>query len=116
MQQGSDLAPRALSTRTLAAVWWFFTLIMISSYTANLAASLTLSRMAPAISNVEDLAKQTKIQYGCRQAGSTHEFFQHSNHSTFQRMFNTMEANAKVSYAHHHKRTQITTTSSFTLL
>lgn len=96
MQQGSDLAPRALSTRTLAAVWWFFTLIMISSYTANLAASLTLSRMAPAISNVEDLAKQTKIQYGCRKAGSTFEFFQNSNHTTYQRMFNTMEANPEV--------------------
>ncbi|KAH9403437.1 hypothetical protein TYRP_015327 [Tyrophagus putrescentiae] len=62
MQQGSDLAPRALSTRTLAAVWWFFTMIMISSYTANLAASLTLSRMAPAINNevyIDDFEKAT---------------------------------------------------------
>lgn len=92
MQQGSDLAPRALSTRTLAAVWWFFTMIMISSYTANLAASLTLSRMAPAINNVEDLAKQTKIHYGCKETGSTHDFFKHSNLSIYQRMYNTMEA------------------------
>ena len=45
MQQGSDLAPRALSTRTLASIWWFFTLIMISSYTANLAAFLTGNQM-----------------------------------------------------------------------
>ncbi|KAI2802571.1 hypothetical protein BLOT_010029 [Blomia tropicalis] len=96
MQQGSDLAPRALSTRLLASVWWFFTLIMISSYTANLAASLTLSRMAPAISNVEDLAKQTKIQYGCKKGGSTYEFFQNSNHTTYQRMFNTMENNPEL--------------------
>lgn len=69
---------------------------MISSYTANLAASLTLSRMAPAISNVEDLAKQTAIQYGCKKGGSTHEFFQNSNHTTYQRMFNTMESNQEV--------------------
>ncbi|XP_054163695.1 glutamate receptor ionotropic, kainate 2-like [Oppia nitens] len=96
MQQGSDLAPRALSTRTLASIWWFFTLIMISSYTANLAASLTLSRMAPAISNIEDLAKQTVIQYGCRKDGSTYMFFKNSNHSTYQRMFNTMESNPEV--------------------
>ena len=26
-------------------MWWFFTLIMISSYTANLAAFLTVERM-----------------------------------------------------------------------
>lgn len=41
MHQRSTLAPRALSTRTLASIWSFFTLIMISSYTANLAAFLT---------------------------------------------------------------------------
>jgi hypothetical protein len=56
---------------------------MISSYTANLAASLTLSRMAPAIANVEDLAKQTVIQYGCKKGGSTHEFFQVSHNLFF---------------------------------
>lgn len=71
-------------------------MIMISSYTANLAASLTLSRMAPAISNVEDLAKQTTIQYGCKGTGSTHAFFKDSNHTTYQRMYNTMESNREV--------------------
>ncbi|OTF78230.1 kainate-selective ionotropic glutamate receptor-like protein [Euroglyphus maynei] len=96
MQQGSDLGPRALSTRCLATIWWFFTLIIISSYTANLAASLTLSRMAPAISSVEDLAKQTAILYGCRKGGSTWEFFAQSNNTIYQRMFNTMEANPEV--------------------
>lgn len=85
-----------MSTRILASVWWFFTLIMISSYTANLAASLTLSQMTSAISNVEDLAKQNQIQYGCKKGGSTYEFFQNSNHTTYQRMFNTMESNQEV--------------------
>lgn len=28
---------RTISTRTIAIMWWFFTLIMMSSYTANLA-------------------------------------------------------------------------------
>lgn len=36
MQQGCDIMPRALSTRVLAASWWFFILILVSSYTANL--------------------------------------------------------------------------------
>lgn len=69
---------------------------MISSYTANLAASITLSRMTPAISNVEDLVKQTAIQYGCKRSGSTHEFFKNSNHTIYQRMYNTMEMNPEV--------------------
>lgn len=75
MQQGSDLAPRAYSTRTLASVWAFFTLIIISSYTANLAAFLTVSRMASPIENADDLAKQTAIQYGAKYEGSTYNFF-----------------------------------------
>ena len=36
MQQGSDVAPLALNVRFLGGVWFFFALIMISSYTANL--------------------------------------------------------------------------------
>ena len=41
----SDLNPRAASTRIVGGIWWFFTLIIISSYTANLAAFLTVERM-----------------------------------------------------------------------
>ena len=59
----------------IAALWWFFTLIMISSYTANLAAFLTVERMESPIESAEDLAKQTKIKYGCLESGSTRAFF-----------------------------------------
>lgn len=38
-------------------MWWFFTLIMISSYTANLAAFLTVERMESPIESAEDLVK-----------------------------------------------------------
>ncbi|CAM9100735.1 unnamed protein product, partial [Lampetra fluviatilis] len=48
MQQGSELMPKALSTRIVGGIWWFFTLIIISSYTANLAAFLTVERMGVA--------------------------------------------------------------------
>lgn len=69
---------RAISGRIVGSVWWFFTLIIISSYTANLAAFLTVDRMNTPISSVEDLAKQTKIQYGCLKSGATYEFFKAS--------------------------------------
>uniref|UniRef100_A0A673CFQ8 Glutamate receptor n=1 Tax=Sphaeramia orbicularis TaxID=375764 RepID=A0A673CFQ8_9TELE len=36
MQQGSELMPKALSTRIVGGIWWFFTLIIISSYTDGL--------------------------------------------------------------------------------
>ena len=66
---------RAASTRLVAGIWWFFTLIMISSYTANLAAFLTVERMESPIESAEDLAQQTKIKYGSLYGGSTWTFF-----------------------------------------
>lgn len=65
-----------MSTRMVSGIWWFFTLIMISSYTANLAAFLTVERMVTPIGNADDLAGQTEIQYGCQDSGSTKLFFQ----------------------------------------
>ena len=76
-------------------MWWFFTLIMVSSYTANLAgiitiipplqvairslfvfsAFLTASKMSSPVNSAEDLAKQTKIKYGTYCCGSTRTFF-----------------------------------------
>ena len=66
---------RAVSTRMVAGMWWFFTLIMISSYTANLAAFLTVERMESPIESAEDLSKQSTIKYGCYGGGSTAAFF-----------------------------------------
>ena len=59
----------------VAGMWWFFTLIMISSYTANLAAFLTVERMESPITGAEDLSKQHSIKYGCVGGGSTAAFF-----------------------------------------
>ncbi|XP_060606414.1 glutamate receptor ionotropic, kainate 2-like [Ruditapes philippinarum] len=95
MQQGSDVAPKASSTRFVASIWYLFTLILVSSYTANLAAFLTKSRMAAPITNADDLSLQTDIGYGTLSSGSTREFFKNSNISTFKRMNAYMNANPK---------------------
>ncbi|BHF69064.1 hypothetical protein SprV_0301210500 [Sparganum proliferum] len=96
MQKGSDILPRATSTRIVAGFWWFFTLIIISSYTANLAAFLTVERMKAPIEDVNDLAKQTKIKYGTREGGSSAAFFEKSNLSVYQRMWQFMSSNKNV--------------------
>uniref|UniRef100_A0A8C8K5Q4 Glutamate receptor n=1 Tax=Oncorhynchus tshawytscha TaxID=74940 RepID=A0A8C8K5Q4_ONCTS len=92
MQQGSEIMPRALSTRCVSGVWWAFTLIIISSYTANLAAFLTVQRMEVPIESPDDLADQTNIQYGTIQGGSTMTFFMNSRYQTYQRMWNYMHS------------------------
>lgn len=92
MQQGCDILPKGASTRIALSLWFFFALIIISSYTANLAAFLTMSRMGVTIESAEDLAKQIKIKYGAVSGGSTLQFFKDSNFSTFQRMWSAMES------------------------
>ncbi|CAB3403027.1 unnamed protein product [Caenorhabditis bovis] len=90
MQQGTDILPRAISGRIASSCWWFFTLIIVSSYTANLAAFLTLERMTPPIESVEDLANQNKILYGVVEGGSTAAFFEDSIVPLYKKMWNFM--------------------------
>lgn len=77
-------------------MWWFFALIMLASYTANLAAFLTMDRMGSTIDGAEDLAKQSTVKYGAMVGGSTMRFFKESNFSTYQRMWAAMESNGTI--------------------
>uniref|UniRef100_A0A8C1R845 Glutamate receptor n=1 Tax=Cyprinus carpio TaxID=7962 RepID=A0A8C1R845_CYPCA len=92
MRQGSELMPKALSTRIVGGIWWFFTLIIISSYTANLAAFLTVERMESPIDSADDLAKQTKILYGVVEDGATMTFFKKTKISTYDKMWEFMNS------------------------
>lgn len=46
---GSDSILGSVALRIVMGSWWLFTLIVCSSYTANLAAYLTVSRMDNAV-------------------------------------------------------------------
>ncbi|CAF2599544.1 unnamed protein product [Rotaria sp. Silwood2] len=91
MHQGVDLLPRSMSGRVVTSAWWFFSLILVSSYTANLAAFLTVENLVPPIETVEDLAKQTDIHYGTLKGGATMAFFNKSTLTTFKIMWDFMQ-------------------------
>lgn len=61
--QGGGEAPQNLSGRIVAGAWWLFCFIIIASYTANLAAFLTVSRLDLPIESLDDLSKQYRIKY-----------------------------------------------------
>ncbi|KAK3786767.1 hypothetical protein RRG08_000972 [Elysia crispata] len=90
MMQGSVLCPRSIAGRIIGGVWWFFVLIVISSYTANLAAFLTIERMIQPVESADDLAHQTDIAYGMLETGTTRGFFETSNVTTYRMMWNYM--------------------------
>lgn len=73
-------------------MWWFFTLIMVSSYTANLAAFLTFERPSPVIESVDDLVAG-KVKYGAKAGGSTLSFFRDSENVEYNKMAEYMANN-----------------------
>ncbi|KAM7360866.1 glutamate ionotropic receptor kainate isoform 2-T4 [Cochliomyia hominivorax] len=93
LQQGSELAPKGFSTRAAASFWSFFTLILVSSYTANLAAFLTIESLSTPIENVEDLAaNKGGVNYGAKEGGSTWTFFKDAKFPTYQKMYEYMSS------------------------
>ncbi|XP_029850182.2 glutamate receptor ionotropic, kainate 2 isoform X1 [Ixodes scapularis] len=90
MQQGCENSPRSVPARVIAASWWFFSFVVISSYTANLASFLTRERLRSPIDSAEDLARQSHIRYGCVRSGSTEAFFKESKSETYERMWQAM--------------------------
>ena len=74
--QGGGEAPKNLSGRLIVAIWWLFGFIIIASYTANLAAFLTVSRLDTPISSLDDLSKQYKIQYATSKNSIAYQYFE----------------------------------------
>ncbi|XP_064489353.1 glutamate receptor ionotropic, kainate 2-like isoform X2 [Ornithodoros turicata] len=90
MFQDCGINPRASSTRLVVVVWWFFSFILVSFYTANMAAFLVNEKLKLPIENVHDLARQSEILYCCLASGSTEAFFRESRLEPYQKMWATM--------------------------
>ncbi|XP_061180495.1 ionotropic receptor 25a-like [Saccostrea echinata] len=74
--QGGGEAPRALSGRLIAATWWLFGFIVIATYTANLAAFLTVSRLEEPIKSLDDLSSQHTVKYAPHNGSAAMVYFQ----------------------------------------
>merc|ERR1712226_549991 len=61
--QGGGEAPKSLSGRVLVAAYWLFVVLMLATFTANLAAFLTVERMQTTVAGLDELAQQSKINY-----------------------------------------------------
>ncbi|ESP02133.1 hypothetical protein LOTGIDRAFT_111488, partial [Lottia gigantea] len=83
-------APQAVSSRTVSSAWWFFSLIIISIYTANLAAFLTITISSIGINSAADLANQDVLQYGTVEGSQIEYFFNHTKMDHYAKMKATM--------------------------
>ncbi|CAH1789877.1 unnamed protein product [Owenia fusiformis] len=91
--QGGEHYPRSLSARITTVMWWMGIVIIIQTYTANLAAFLTAGRLNNDINSIEDLGSQTRVIYGTVRGTSPHQFFIDSNITLYKEMHGFMEAN-----------------------
>ncbi|XP_006820553.2 glutamate receptor 2-like [Saccoglossus kowalevskii] len=91
VQQGSQFSPYSYSARIISGTWWFFVLVFIASYTANMAAFLTVQKLDTPVDSVADLAKQTTISYGCTESTQTMSFFRDSKIEPYKTMWAAMK-------------------------
>uniref|UniRef100_A0A8C9TDI3 Glutamate receptor n=1 Tax=Scleropages formosus TaxID=113540 RepID=A0A8C9TDI3_SCLFO len=100
VQQGGDSAVTSMALRIVMGSWWLFTLIVCSSYTANLAAYLTVSRMDSAVRTFQDLSKQNDLAYGTVRDSAVYDYFKAKGtnpleqDSTFAELWRTISKNS----------------------
>uniref|UniRef100_A0A8D0G9F2 Glutamate receptor n=1 Tax=Sphenodon punctatus TaxID=8508 RepID=A0A8D0G9F2_SPHPU len=85
VQQGGEVPYTTLATRMMMGAWWLFALIVISSYTANLAAFLTITRIENSIQSLQDLSRQTDIPYGTVMDSAVYEHVRVKGMNPFER-------------------------------
>ncbi|XP_033097831.1 glutamate receptor 2-like [Anneissia japonica] len=90
VQQGADSQSRSPPGRVVAGCWWIAVTIIISTYTANLAAFFTVSRMDTGIGSIDDLAEQSEIKYGTIRNSQPQSYFQSAKLELFQDMADFM--------------------------
>ncbi|XP_045532788.1 ionotropic receptor 25a-like [Pieris brassicae] len=97
--QGGGVAPKNLSGRILVVTWWLFGFTMVSSYCANLAAFLSVSRMDTPIESLDGLSKQYKIQYAPVKQSPTMLYFERMANieSMFYEIWKEMSLNDSLS-------------------
>ncbi|XP_032429902.1 glutamate receptor ionotropic, delta-1 isoform X2 [Xiphophorus hellerii] len=105
VQQGGDGMVGSVALRIVMGSWWLFTLIVCSSYTANLAAYLTVSRMDHAIRSFQDLARQIDVEYGTVRDSAVYDYFRNKGtnpleqDSTYAELWRTISKNDGMDYS-----------------
>ncbi|XP_061399336.1 glutamate receptor ionotropic, kainate 2-like [Musca vetustissima] len=91
MTAGCDILPTHSTMRIFTTMFWIFAIIINNSYTANMAAFLTNSKMEGSINSIADLAGQNEVKFGTIEGGSTYSLFAESNETTYRLAFNRMQ-------------------------
>lgn len=82
---------RGISGRIVASIWWFVTMIIYASYTANLVSFLTVEKPFSLVEGIDDLIHpKPGVRYGAKANGSTYFFFRDADNANYNAMFEKM--------------------------
>lgn len=88
--RGTDFSPKPLSQRILSTGFMFFSLITVSTYTANMAAFLTTTNLEESVSSLEDLAK-SNMGCGTVENSATMNFLKGSK-DVYRKLWSKLQA------------------------
>ncbi|XP_050390556.2 glutamate receptor 4 [Patella vulgata] len=90
MEQGGDPQPKSISGRLILGFWWLFTILMTSTYTANLAAFLTVTIAEKPINSLTELSEQSDILPLAKYGSNLYTLFKEANGGIYQDVWNMM--------------------------
>nr|AHA51398.2 putative ionotropic glutamate receptor [Hormiphora californensis] len=88
----ADAVPKNWSARIVITVWWMVCLVLVSMYTANLAAFLTVRKMTVDINSISDLLDQNEYSFGTVEGTVTENLIQYGNSKEMQNVAKRMNS------------------------
>ncbi|XP_076315642.1 glutamate receptor ionotropic, kainate 2-like [Tachypleus tridentatus] len=91
VNQSIDPGRLLFPTRITLAVWWISTTVLVSAYTAKLASVMTVERSDKEVSSLEELVRDSKMEYGCAENSSVVDFFEKHEMALYREAFQKMK-------------------------
>lgn len=89
--RGSDIRLSAASSRTIATVWWLFSLVILIIYASLVShwfdANYSSAGGQRSAESIENLLKNPVLEFGVVQSGSTNFFLQNAKRETLQKIW-----------------------------
>ncbi|XP_033737179.1 glutamate receptor ionotropic, delta-1-like [Pecten maximus] len=90
VNQGGVTYPTAISGRCIVGFWWVFTILITSTYTANLAAFLTVTIAVKPINSLNELAAHEQIKPLVKAGTNLYSLFQTADSGIYKTIWNRM--------------------------
>ncbi|XP_055954811.1 glutamate receptor ionotropic, kainate 2-like [Patella vulgata] len=91
MEQGTEFTPSNASGRFILGFWWIFTILIISSYTASLAAFLTVAFFDKPIKTIDDLTSQSEIKPLVKQGSNLYTLLKKGETERYRKLYELLK-------------------------